>query len=230
MSGKSGGDGNIQIYLRVRPSKKPSGYFQVGGGSEETKQEASTVTVRLPDTFRSDYVNNTKLRYDFQFNSVLPMDATQEEVFKKVGTSAVQNALDGFNSTIFAYGQTGSGKTFTITGGPEKYSDRGIIPRAISMIFNEFAKRTDVQFKAYISYLEIYNEQGYDLLDPSHETKALEELNKVHMLEDEYGNFHLKNLSMHPASTEVEALDLLFMGDTNRSELFIPFKILKDIR
>ena len=43
--------------------------------------------------------------------------------------------MDGFNSTIFAYGQTGSGKTFTITGGAEKYEDRGIIPRTLQYIF-----------------------------------------------------------------------------------------------
>lgn len=69
-------------------------------------------------------------------------------------------------------GQTGSGKTFTLTGGPERYSDRGIIPRAISMLYNEFRTRTDMNCKAFISYLEIYMERGYDLLDPSHETKV----------------------------------------------------------
>lgn len=37
-------------------------------------------------------------------------------------------------------------------------------------------QRNDQQFSVYVSYLEIYNEAGYDLLDPSHETKALEEL------------------------------------------------------
>ena len=37
------------------------------------------------------------------------------------------------------------------------------------------------------------------------------------MLEDEHGNFHMKNLSMHPIDSEEEALDLLFMGDTNRT-------------
>eukprot|EP00602_Paraphysomonas_sp_CaronLab_P007215 CAMPEP_0185034954 /NCGR_PEP_ID=MMETSP1103-20130426/25460_1 /TAXON_ID=36769 /ORGANISM="Paraphysomonas bandaiensis, Strain Caron Lab Isolate" /LENGTH=758 /DNA_ID=CAMNT_0027571817 /DNA_START=185 /DNA_END=2461 /DNA_ORIENTATION=+ len=153
------------------------------------------------------------------------MDATQEEVFKRVGTAAVQNALDGFNSTIFAYGQTGSGKTFTITGGTERYTDRGIIPRAISMIFGEFRKRTDVQFKGYVSYLELYNEQGYDLLDPSHDTKGLEDLPKVSMLEDEHGNFHLKNLSMNPVTTEEEALNLLFLGDTNRAIAETPMNL-----
>lgn len=114
-------------------------------------------------------------------------------------------------------GQTGSGKTFTLTGGPEKYSDRGIIPRAISKIFNEFRTRTDVSCKAYVSYLEIYNEQGFDLLDPSHDSKCLEDLPKVTMLEDAFGNYHLKNLSMHAADNEETALNLLFTGDTNRA-------------
>jgi kinesin family member 6/9 len=133
-----------------------------------------------------------------------------------------------YNSTIFAYGQTGSGKTFTITGGVEKYNDRGIIPRSISMIFNEKRTRTDVEMKIYISYLEIYNDQGYDLLDPSHEVTALEDLPKVSMLEDEHGNFHLKNLSVHPVATEVEALDLLFYGDTNRAIAETPMNLVCD--
>ncbi|CAH7208769.1 Kif6 [Phodopus roborovskii] len=48
--------------------------------------------------------------------------------------------LAGYNGTIFAYGQTGSGKTFTITGGAERYSDRGIIPRTLSYIFEQLHK------------------------------------------------------------------------------------------
>jgi kinesin family protein 6/9 len=68
-------------------------------------------------------VNNTRTDYRFKFNGILDMPAGQEEVFDKVGSQAVLNALDGFNSTIFAYGQTGSGKTFTITGGSEVRGD-----------------------------------------------------------------------------------------------------------
>lgn len=40
----------------------------------------------------------------------------------------------------FAYPQTGSGKTFTITGGAERYVDRGLIPRSLSYIFEYFEK------------------------------------------------------------------------------------------
>ena len=62
----------------------------------------------------------------------------------------VDSCFEGINGTIFAYGQTGSGKTYTITGGAERYADRGVIPRTISYIFNEFSKRNTYQYKVKI--------------------------------------------------------------------------------
>ncbi len=56
--------------------------------------------------------------------------------------------------------------------------DRGIIPRAISRIYSEIAKKADASYTVHISYVEIYNDQGYDLLDPDHETKV--GLNSLH--------------------------------------------------
>ena len=95
------------------------------------------------------------------------------------------------------------------------------------MIFNELRARNDLEMKLYISYLEIYNEQGYDLLNSSQKVTALEDLPKVTMLEDEHGNFHLKNLTVHPVTTEVEALDLLFYGDTNRAVAETPMNLVR---
>ena len=46
-----------------------------------------------------------------------------------------EHCLIYLNIYIF---QTGSGKTFTITGGAERYIDRGIIPRTLSYIFEYF--------------------------------------------------------------------------------------------
>nr|KAG5710764.1 hypothetical protein BaRGS_035166 [Batillaria attramentaria] len=74
----------------------------------------------------------------------------------------------------------------------------------------------DLTFTIHISYLEIYNESGYDLLDPKHEAAKLEDLPKVSLLEDSDQNIHLKNLTVHQAASEEEALNLLFLGDTNR--------------
>ncbi|KFV87412.1 Kinesin-like KIF6, partial [Struthio camelus australis] len=124
--------------------------------------------------------------------------------------------LAGYNGTIFAYGQTGSGKTFTITGGAERYRDRGIIPRTLSYIFHQLQKDSSKVYTTHVSYLEIYNECGYDLLDPRHEASRLEDLPKVTIMEDPDQNIHLKNLSLQQATNEEEALNLLFLGDTNR--------------
>jgi hypothetical protein len=73
---------------------------------------------------------------------------------------------------------------------------------------------------SYISFLEIYNEAGFDLLDAAHDeggAAAVEDLKKVVIMEDESGNMHLKGLSMNLANSAEEALNLLFVGDTNRA-------------
>ena len=94
------------------------------------------------------------------------------------------------------------------------------------MIFSEVRNRIDAQFKVSISYFEIYNEQGHDLLG-SDDSRSLEELPKVKVLEDENGGFHLKNLSVHSADTEEEALNLLFLGDTNRAVAETPMNLVR---
>lgn len=111
------------------------------------------------------------------------------------------SCLEGYNGTIFAYGQTGSGKTYSITGSAERYEDRGLIPRILSLIFEETAQRTDAQWTVRISYMEIYNGKGYDLLDPSHDSKQLENLPRITMLRDEQGNIHMRNIGELPAAS-----------------------------
>lgn len=152
---------------------------------------------------------------DFQFNDVFDPSISQEQVYNEVCLDIVQSALNGYNGTILAYGQTGSGKTYTITGG-EHYADRGIIPRALSTIFEEFEKRPDMRYFCYISYLEIYNENVYDLLDRSHTEKPIENWTKVTLLDDDEGDMHFRNLSVFEAASEEEALNLLFLGNMNR--------------
>ena len=120
----------------------------------------------------------------------LTFDATlhgpsQASVFRSVGaTKLLEDALNGYAVTVFAYGQTGSGKTYTMSGadpdggsppttasytgaddGPE-----GLIPRALGALFALIGRAqaggappTSVR----ASYLELYNEQINDLLNPA---------------------------------------------------------------
>merc|ERR1719504_490493 len=114
------------------------------------------------------------------------MRISQEEVFQTVAKPVIEDVLQGINGTVFAYGQTGSGKTFTITGGAERYEDRGLIPRAISYLFELF-RAGDASYRLYVSYLEIYNDSGYDLLSRDDGARKLEDLPKVQLREDEDG-------------------------------------------
>ena len=91
-----------------------------------------------------------------------------------------------------------------------------MIPRALSYIFGQISKNTTHQYNVNISYLEIYNNAGYDLLDENHTSKNLYDLQKVAIMENENDQFVLKNLSVHRAENEEDALNLLFIGDTNR--------------
>lgn len=129
-----------------------------------------------------------------------------------------------------AHPAAGSGKTYSITGGSERYDERGLIPRALEAIFRAFdevrapraprgvcgtahasVQRADRQYVAHVSFLEIYNDVGYDLLDPRHSGSPDDPLQRVSTLTDEDGNVHLRNLSMHPVSSEQDGLRLLYL-------------------
>ena len=160
----------IRVLCRVRPSKRSSNFFSFPDPS------SGILNFSVPSDVSREVTNNAGASNAYRFSSILERNCTQEDVFNAVAKDAVDSALAGFNSTVFAYGQTGSGKTFTITGGAERYTDRGIIPRALQRIFATVKSNKKEKFTVRISYMEIYNECAYDLLDESQETRALEEL------------------------------------------------------
>ena len=64
-------------------------------------------------------------------------------------------------------GQTASGKTYTIEGSARSYAERGIIPRALSHIYSSLEEREEEEVcSVHISFMEIYQDTGYDLLNP----------------------------------------------------------------
>ncbi|XP_055692337.1 protein claret segregational-like [Lutzomyia longipalpis] len=89
---------------------------------------------------------------------------SQSDVFENV-TPLIQSALDGYNVCIFTYKQTGSGKTFTMEG---TEGELGVIPRTIDLLFDSVKnyKRITREYEIRATFLEIYNEVLYDLLNP----------------------------------------------------------------
>ncbi|XP_006018648.1 kinesin-like protein KIF6 isoform X2 [Alligator sinensis] len=203
----------IPIYARVKPLARRQ---RAGIYSIEEDRSASSLEIIVPRDLADGFVNNKRESYKFKFQKIFDQETKQDDIFENIAKPVAECALSGYNGTVFAYGQTGSGKTFTITGGAERYSDRGIIPRTLSYVFQQLQKDSSKVYTTHVSYLEIYNECGYDLLDPRHEASRLEDLPKVTIMEDPDQNIHLKNLSLQQATNEEEALNLLFLGDTNR--------------
>ena len=206
----------IQIYLRLRPCRNGSYKHD----HMEINSSLTSIDVRVPVT-EQGYVNNTIRKHTFRFDKIFDCATSQEQIFNEVAKDVIDSAIDGYNGTIFAYGQTGSGKTYTITGGVESISLRGIIPRALSYIFEETKKRTLFTWKVYISYLEIYNNDGYDLLSDTGASGTqrrfeLENLPRVRIRENNSRQLILTNLSIHEIDNFQEGMALLMLGDDNR--------------
>ena len=82
--------------------------------------------------------------------------------------------------SLSSYGQTGTGKTYTMEG--ERSDDpavsweddplTGIIPRALANIFDVLTNQ-EVEFSVRVSFLELYNEELFDLLGSSEDPLKL---------------------------------------------------------
>jgi len=76
------------------------------------------------------------------------------QIFEDHFKGMINQALTGYNVTIFAYGQTSSGKTHTMTGNMEAHEEElfGLIPLSAIEIFkklqnDEHAEAGDSQDK-----------------------------------------------------------------------------------
>lgn len=122
--------------------------------------------------------------------------------------------LEGYNGTIFAYGQTGCGKSHTMQGPdtitPEQSAQRGIIPRSFDHIFEAISVTTGVRYLPLVSYLEIYNENIRDLLNPTANSTSL----VLKELPNE--GIVVQNLSSHAVHNAEECDQLLTIGTKNR--------------
>lgn len=125
----------------------------------------------------------------------------------------VEGTLHGYNATVLAYGQTGSGKTYTMgTGFDHASGDHqiGIIPRAIRHIFagiegmqssdNKKESISNSQFSVAVQFIELYNEEIIDLLDPFNKTSSF----KIH--ESGNGQIAIAGATIKPINEPQDAL------------------------
>ncbi|XP_052861202.1 chromosome-associated kinesin KIF4-like [Anopheles cruzii] len=117
---------------------------------------------------------------EFIFSDVFGPTATQTEVYERTVRRLVLRLFEGFNVCILAYGQTGSGKTYTIGTSFDGHlnADSGILPRALLDIFKvvngtSTDDETETSYRVLCSFMEIYQENVYDLFSPRNRYERL---------------------------------------------------------
>ncbi|CAI6786907.1 BAD_collapsed_G0055020.mRNA.1.CDS.1 [Saccharomyces cerevisiae] len=163
--------GSITVTIRPKPRSVGTSHDHVGLKSPRYSQprsnphHGSNTFVRDPWFITNDKTIVHEEIGEFKFDHVFASHCTNLEVYERTSKPMIDKLLMGFNATIFAYGMTGSGKTFTMSGNEQEL---GLIPLSVSYLFTNIMEQSmngDKKFDVIISYLEIYNERIYDLLE-----------------------------------------------------------------
>lgn len=210
---------NIRVVLRIRPMMSDS---------NQKQQPQRRCLEVAPDRKGVTLAPSSVQEKRFGFDRVFPESSEQDDLFQNVGRAAVENTLKGYNGSIFAYGQTGSGKTFTMLGGSGLSNvhelrvspHRGLMPRIFDYIFQRLAdsiaeKGADnLQANISCSYLEIYNEKIFDLLEDNGSAAAQQPKN---LREDsKLKQVYVDQLREVPIESEEAAIEWLRLGSKNR--------------
>lgn len=140
-----------------------------------------------------------------------PPEVNQIDVFNETARPIVDSVLGGYNGTIFAYGQTGTGKTFTMEGVLDNPSLRGIMPNSFQYIFDALENAPkEVEFLVRASFMEIYMEDIYDLLNRDHQR------HKMQLRTDADSSAHVKDLACEVVKSPQDLFALLARGQKLR--------------
>lgn len=199
---------NIKVSIRIRPL------------NDRERLEGSKLSVTITDPGRTLSLDIKSDQKTFTFDYIASEEIDQKCIFEKVARPIADSCLTGYNGTIFAYGQTGAGKTFTILGPNIDSSDykfssenpnRGLLPRCFEYIFTkifENISNCEAEFLVKCSYLEIYQEQINDLLDPNPQN--------LQIREDMKRGVYVEGLIEEIVSNAEETYNLLKIGTLNR--------------
>eukprot|EP00043_Microstomoeca_roanoka_P016079 m.162391 g.162391 ORF g.162391 m.162391 type:complete len:1020 (+) comp16388_c0_seq28:297-3356(+) len=204
-SRKESSECNIQVAVRCRPLN-----------TKEIDENSPSIIECSPPIGK---LTVQGLKYEsktFSYDHVFGPEATQLDVYRTLVEPLLDEVLTGFNCTVFAYGQTGTGKTHTMegykTGDFATYLEDpglGIIPRALHQLFEKLEVCGN-EYSVRVSFLEIYNEELFDLLSASDQ--------KLRLFEDarNKGSVVIQGLEEVIVKTANEVFGLIQQGADKR--------------
>ncbi|KAK1929322.1 Kinesin-like protein KIF23 [Phytophthora citrophthora] len=192
----------VQIVIRLRPLEAA-----INETDPDCFRVLSTTSLLAQPPKTSQSYRSTGTATSFHFSRIFRQETQQTELFEATTRPVLDAAFDGKSGLVFAYGVTNSGKTYMISGTSEA---PGVLPQALQYVMDELPKRTeeDKQLVTRITatYLEIYNENVYDLLSPAlRRRRALR-------VQDCDGKIQVRGAVERPIKTLEDGLELLEMG------------------
>eukprot|EP00055_Hartaetosiga_balthica_P013859 m.72956 g.72956 ORF g.72956 m.72956 type:complete len:781 (-) comp8406_c0_seq4:1468-3810(-) len=201
--------GKVRVCMRLRPRIESDGTTESGGRLHSSLDGMEDDWLQVKGSSVSVY--NWKSPSDlltYKFDHCFPLDCTQEDVFKAEVLPLLNLPFDGINATCFAFGPTGSGKTFTMQGEGDK---NGIIPQSITHLIQTSSSisSSDVHIDLTMSYLQVYQEKVFDLLEPKD--------HDLPVRSDVTGNIVVAGLAEKPFSTFDEFKQMFESGLSHRA-------------
>lgn len=218
--------GAAGIYAAVRIRPFSSREHNEPGGTDLSVDVfgGTTIVMKGGDRFGGADNESTGREKSFTYDAVFssydkesPTCATQETVFEALGVPMLTNALNAYNGCLLAYGQTGAGKSHSMMGDIHCVNEKGLLPRACERLFemvDQRKKEAEAQGQVMTaailtSYLEIYQEKMYDLLQSTRTDLQV----RIHPTLGP----HVPSLTETPVRSTQDVHELFDFGTKNRA-------------
>ena len=176
----------IKSYCRFKPINENDTFFIANKDEESISINNSYSNSRYIKSKCKIY-----FRKIYKFYKIFAEDSTNKEVFKSVCKPLIYDLIFNKRSgLIFSYGNSNAGKTFTIFGSKE---NPGILADSIYEIFKHLNKKGNKSFQIYCNFIEIINEEIYDLFYDEMEEKDNIYNKKINIIENS-NNYYLENV------------------------------------
>jgi len=217
-------ESNISVVVRVR-GMIPAEYNM--GGRSCIEVEGNSVILKETEARPDDYLRVGKCRRrTYQYSHVFDHECQTSSIYHTTVANLVGAVMKGFNATVFAYGATGAGKTHTMLGSDSSVEPDGIMSLAAHDLFRRIHDNSDDGPRARVkcSFLEVYNENIYDLLvEPSNKDQGYmgnkdQSNNYLDLREDPIKGMIVSGLSWRDDICDAsDIMELLHFGNKNRT-------------
>nr|CAD7444518.1 unnamed protein product [Timema bartmani] len=211
-----GATSNMKVIVRVRPpnSKELGNNFreiiQVVDNSMlifDPKSDEKSFFYQGVKQNRRDIAKKQNKELNFLFDCVFGYESTNSDIYESSTKEIIASVLEGYNCSVFVYGATGAGKTHTMLGSKD---NPGISLLTMVELYSQIERlKEEREFELGATYLEVYNENVLDLLQPS---------GPLPLRDD--GNFGVTvaGLKIQRITSAEELFSMLAQGNKNRTQ------------